>query len=432
MRWVSVGVNPHGRAGVVRPGDVLLSLARDNLPMSEDDLEQARAAFLQGLQALEAGHWQTAEGHFEQALERAPGRISVMQNLGITRVRLKRYAEAEPLLHAALAAEPEQLGAWLALAEAQLELARFEAAASSFERCFALGEASATLRARHAQCLARLGRMPDAVRAYQEALKRDPNHTSALTELGSLYREAGQFEQAAACFQRALDHGADPEVVAYFLAAVTHPADAPAPPRQYVRELFDQYAEEFDAHLVGQLGYQGHQLLINRLPPEAGSRFPRVLDLGCGTGLCGAHVHTRAGHLTGVDISPAMIDKARQRALYNELHVGDIHDFLAMPQEPYDLVLAADVFIYVGALDQAFGLLAARMRAGSWLAFTVESAAPDQTVALLPSLRYAHSLAYLRDLARRHGYDVVAVRDETIRCDQRHPVSGQFVYLQRR
>jgi predicted TPR repeat methyltransferase len=400
--------------------------------MSADPLEQAKAAFLQGLHTLEAGDWQTAEGHFERALELAPGRVSVMQNLGITRVKLQRYAEAEPLLRATLAAEPDQAGAWLALAEAQMALARFEAAARSFEHCLALGETSAALHAQHAQCLARLGRIPEAMQAYQEALKLDANHTRTLTELGGLYREAGQFEQAATCFQRALDSGGDPEVLTYFLAAVTHKEGVATPPQQYVKQLFDDYADEFDAHLVQQLGYQGHQLLIDRLPPEAGPRFHRVLDMGCGTGLCGAHVRARADHLSGVDISPAMVDKARLRAVYDTLQVGDIHDFLATPQAPYDLVLAADVFIYVGALEQVFGLLATRMRQGSWLAFTVEDAAPGQTVQLLPSLRYAHSPAYLQELAQRHGYDMVSSHEEAIRFDQERPVHGRYVYLRRR
>lgn len=400
--------------------------------MSADHLEQAKAAFLQGLQTLEAGDWQTAESHFERALELAPGRISVMQNLGITRVRLQRYAEAEPLLRAALAAEPDQAGGWLALAEAQLALSHLEAAVHSFERGFALAAASATLHAQHAQSLARLGRIPEAMQAYQEALQRDPNHTATLTELGGLYREAGQFKQAAACFQRALDSGGDPDILGYFLAAVTHGSGVSTPPQQYVRQLFDDYADEFDAHLVKQLRYQGHQLLIARLPSEAGPRFPRVLDLGCGTGLCGAHVRARVDHLTGVDIAPAMVAKARQRAVYDALHVADIHDFLATAQEPYDLVLAADVFIYVGALEQAFGLLAQRMRAGSWLAFTVEDAAPGQTVQLLPSLRYAHSPNYLQELARQHGYDMLSTHEEAIRFDQQRPVNGRYVYLRRR
>lgn len=428
---MSARVNPHETIAVVRYGTSSTS-GPDNSCMSADPLEQAKAAFLQGLHTLEAGDWPAAESHFERALALAPGRISVMQNLGITRVKLQRYAEAEPLLRAALAAEPDQAGAWLALAEAQQGLERFDAAISSLERCFALGSDTATLRAQYAQCLARLGRIPEAMQAYQDALQRDANHTATLTELGGLYREAGQFEQAAACFQRALDSGGDPEVLRYFLAAVTHKEDVASPPQQYVRQLFDDYAEAFDTHLVQQLGYQGHQLLIDRLPPEAGPRFPRVLDLGCGTGLCGAHVRARADHLSGVDISPAMVDKARRRAVYDALHVGDIHDFLVTAQEPYDLVLAADVFIYVGALEQVFGLLATRMRKGGWLAFTVEDAAPGQTVQLLPSLRYAHSPAYLQELAQRHGYDMVSSHEEAIRFDQQRPVHGRYVYLKQR
>ncbi len=417
---------------MTRPGDALLFPATDNLPMTDDDLERAKASFLQGLQSFEVGDWPTAEHHFEQALAQAPGRISVMQNLGITRVRLRRYAEAEPLLRDTLAAEPEHADVWQALAQTQLELHQFGAAATSYARCFALGIESATLRAQYAQCLLRQGRVAEAEHAYLEALKRDARHTAALTELGGLYREAGQFEQAAACFQRALDNGGDPEILGYFLAAVKHTDGVSTPPQQYVRQLFDDYANEFDAHLVKQLRYQGHQLLIDRLPPEAGPRFPRVLDLGCGTGLCGAHVRSRADHLTGVDISPAMIDKARQSAVYDTLQVGDIHDFLSTVQGPYDLVLAADVFIYVGALDQVFGLLSQRMRPGSWLAFTVEDAAPGQTVQLLPSLRYAHSLAYLQGLAQAHGYDLVASHEEAIRFDQQRPVNGRYVYLKRR
>jgi len=400
--------------------------------MSDDDLEQAKTCFLQGLQAFEAGDWRQAEAHFEQALARAPGRTSVIQNLGITRVRLGRYAEAEPLLRQALAAEPEQAGAWQALALTQLQLQRLEEACTSYARCFALGLTSAELYAQYAQCLTRLGRIDQALHAYQDALACDANHIAALTELGSLYRETGRYDKAAHCFRQALDQGADPDIVGYFLAAVTKQDGVSTPPRQYVRQLFDEYADEFDAHLVKQLGYRGHQALIDRLPPAAGPRFSRALDLGCGTGLCGACVRSRVDDLAGVDLSPAMVEKARQRAVYDTLYAGDICDFLAQPQAAYDLVLAADVFIYVGALEQVFSLLATRMLSGGWLAFTVEAAAPEQSVELLPSLRYAHSAPYLKDLAQRHGFDTMAMHDEAIRFDQQQPVQGRYVYLKRR
>ena len=131
---------------------------------------------------------------------------------------------------------------------------------------------------------------------------------------------AGHLEQARAAFLQGLH---TLEAGDWLPAAVTHRDGIATPPQQYVRQLFDDYADEFDAHPVKQLRYPGHQLWIARLPPEAAPRFPRVPEPGCGTGPCGAHVRSRAGHLSGVDTSPAMVDKARQRSVYDTLQVAD-------------------------------------------------------------------------------------------------------------
>ena len=72
-------------------------------------------------------------------------------------------------------------------------------------------------------------------------------------------------------------------------------------------------------------------------------------------------------------------------------------------------MVAADVFGYVGALDEVFRVLAPRMPAGGAFAFTVEESQEGELV-LRPSLRYAHSEAGLRRLARVHGFDSGAVR----------------------
>lgn len=399
----------------------------DAIPM-----EQARTLFMQGLQALEQQDWPAAERHFEQALQLAPGRPSVMQNLGITRARLGRHAEAEPLLRAVLDAEPQQADTWQILAETQMALGQLEAAVRSCARCFELGTASATLHARQAQCLARLGRVDEAVHAYQQALALDGGLVEARTALGNLFRESGRYEEAADCFRQALAQGDDPELLRYYLAAVSGRDVVPAAPARYVRQLFDDYAVDFDTHLVQQLGYQGHRLLIDLLPLPQDHRYARTLDLGCGTGLCGVQVRARTTHLSGIDIAPAMIVKARERGIYDSLFAGDLHDWLASTSDHYDLVLAADVFIYVGALERAFALLAARMHPGSWLACTVEDAEGGQNLQLLPSLRYAHSMDYLRRLADDHGFNIVVAREHAIRCDQQRPVPGRYVYMQRR
>jgi predicted TPR repeat methyltransferase len=129
----------------------------------------------------------------------------------------------------------------------------------------------------------------------------------------------------------------------------------------------------------------------------------------------------------------------------------------------FDLVVAADVLIYIG--DPA-PLLAAAQRAmqQGLLAFTVEladtlpAAATGADVAdaadaadaaataatagsdagdgqaswqLLPSLRYAHRPAVLLQLARAHGFEPVLVETAPVRYDQGRPVPGLYLVLRR-
>ena len=101
--------------------------------------------------------------------------------------------------------------------------------------------------------------------------------------------------------------------------------DAPgALPQAYVARLFDDYAPRFDKHLIKNLGYRAPALIADALSAIApGRRFASALDLGCGTGLMGEALRERVDHLTGVDLSAAMIAKARERGIYDRLAVGD-------------------------------------------------------------------------------------------------------------
>ena len=98
-----------------------------------------------------------------------------------------------------------------------------------------------------------------------------------------------------------------------------------------------------------------------------------------------------------------MVNKTRQLGIYDSLHAQDVVDFLHQTSEQADLVLAADVFIYVGTLDAVFEALSPRVLSGAWLAFTVEEADPGFDVQLHSTLRYSHALSYLQGLAVRQG-----------------------------
>lgn len=399
--------------------------------MSTDPVEEARAAFMQGTAAFSEQRFDDAAQAFAYALERAPGRPSIILNLGVTRLHQDLPEQALPLLEAATAALPDASDAWSALALAQHRLGQWAESAASHNRALSLGADSAALRLRLAESLSRLGATASAIEHYEKALAWDETLVEAWSALGDVLRESGQLERAAHCYQRALDLGADAALHGYYLAALRPHAPLVVAPRTYVQTLFDGYAGDFEEHLVGQLGYQGHRVLIEQLPPACPAWAARALDLGCGTGLCGPLLRPRSGHLTGVDLSPAMLEKARARAVYDELDINDIHDHLSNAGAAYDLIVAADVFIYVGPLERAFALMSQRLRPGGWLAFTVEEATDGPGVQLLPSLRYAHRDDYLRNLAQIHGLAVQRLVDAPIRFHQHRPIAGRYVYMQK-
>jgi len=158
--------------------------------------------------------------------------------------------------------------------------------------------------------------------------------------------------------------------------------------------------------------------------------FRSALDLGCGTGLCAPYLKPLTGELTGVDLSRQMLEKARALGLYERLVHADIVSHMTQTDERHDLVTAADVFIYVGDLAPVFSALDRVLEPGGIFCFSAETAADENAdFELLPSLRYAHSERYLRELAARHGLRVARLVRSPIRDDQREPIAGMFVYL---
>ncbi|RZL88132.1 MAG: methyltransferase domain-containing protein, partial [Variovorax sp.] len=243
---------------------------------------------------------------------------------------------------------------------------------------------------------------------------------------------------------KAIALGADPQLHRYYLAAVRSGAQADgagaagapsAPPRAYVESLFDQYAADFDQHLVHTLGYRGHERLIDAVMQLGPRQYAAALDLGCGTGLCGPLLRRVAARVDGVDLSAAMIEKARALGVYDELAHADVAEYLASPERaanPVELVVAADVFIYVGRLEAVFEGVARVLAPGGAFCFTVEAVPEGQDVVLLPSLRYAHSAGYLRALAARFGFDVARLLRAPLREDQHESQPAIYASLVRR
>ena len=163
------------------------------------------------------------------------------------------------------------------------------------------------------------------------------------------------------------------------------------------------------------------------------ARFGTMLDLGCGTGLAGAAFRPHVDWLVGVDLSPKMVEVARQKGLYDKLAVGDIAAYLGEERAAnaqHHLVIAADVFAYVGDLPDVCASVAAVMAPGGMFAFTVETHDGDGAI-VGAKMRYAHGEKFVRDVVRDAGFSVVELMRASSRTENRVPVPGLLVVARR-
>ena len=187
-------------------------------------------------------------------------------------------------------------------------------------------------------------------------------------------------------------------------------------PPAYVARLFNDYAPRFDVHLIKNLGYRAPALIADGLSAAAPDRrFASALDFGCGTGLMGEALRDRVDHLTGVDLAPGMIAKARQRGAYDELKVGDAVAMLTSePRGTFDLIVAADALVYIGDLAPLFAAVGMALTPDGLFAFSVETCEGDE-FRLEPTMRFAHGRLYVETKAREAGLRPLLIRSESTR-----------------
>lgn len=168
------------------------------------------------------------------------------------------------------------------------------------------------------------GQPEEAIAAFRAALRGGADDADAFTNLGDTLNAQGRPEEALAAYRSALALKPDSPDLQHLLAALTGARGATTSPASFVRKLFDEYAGRFDEHLVGQLGYRVPELFLEAVVAVAPGRQFDILDLGCGTGLCGVQFRPLARSLTAVDLAPGMIAKAAARGIYDRLITGDV------------------------------------------------------------------------------------------------------------
>jgi predicted TPR repeat methyltransferase len=283
------------------------------------------------------------------------------------------------------------------------------------------------------------GKLDEAVASFRKAISLHPNYAEAFGNLGSAFQSQGKLAESLGCFKQQVRITPENIVAQHHVSSLLGNNTERAP-AEYVEKVFDAYADTFDSHLVQMLKYDIPEKIAALVTQHSNPPIEkwRVLDLGCGTGLIGLVVKPYAGQLVGVDLSSKMLKKAQERNLYDRLECLDLLGMMQIETpSSYELIIAADVFVYLGKLDEIVGEIKRLLCPGGIFAFSVEemhsssiedeSQSTSQGYQLGVSGRYAHSRSYIVNLALTHGFQMLEMVATQIRIEGGNPVNGYMV-----
>lgn len=404
--------------------DEAMVLCRQRLAEAPDDVDvlQLLAQVL-----LRLGNGALATLMLEQALRSRGDEPGLLVELGSALAMTGAAADAAGAFERALAADPSSTRAFFGL----LELDRIDALERWFSDLARSRPEDPLPQFALANLLLETGREASARESFDRAVALDPSFRRRHASLGSTLAIRGQEARAGRMYRWGLALNPDDAELKHLLHALEGGAGPDRASDAYVAEYFDAFAGSFDEVLVNHLDYRAPQLIeraLRRWLPESGRTDLSVLDAGCGTGLCGPLLRPFARRLVGVDLSARMLQVAEASGAYDELRQDELVRALEAEPGAYDVIVAADVLVYFGSLDELLGAVAAALRGPGLVALTVERQDGDEFV-LRPSGRYAHSADYLRTAAARAGLTTLEIEESDLRLDGDRPVAGYGVVL---
>lgn len=344
-----------------------------------------------------------AISHYKFCLELNPNFLIAMQNLGMLLVEIKNFQEALPYL--------------VKVYTEDLEI----------QKNFVFIE-------QLANCYLQSGDIPNAIENLKHAINVDPTQETAHHNLAILYLRNQQHNLAIKHFNLTLQLNPNNQTALHMLAALmkNNPQQAPI---EYIVNLFDQYADYYTNHVNQKLNYNLPIIFRNLYAKYAnGITAKNVLDLGCGTGLCGIYFRDASINLIGVDISINMLLQAKNHA-YDLLIEANLQKNSIFINNYFDLIIAADVLPYFGDLNnifQQFKLLLQKNNASSMLLFNIELNEHQNTkdFELQTSGRYSHNLNYIQQLAKFFDFSIIENNKQIIRTHNDQPLIGLTFLLQ--
>ena len=351
---------------------------------------------------------------------------------GNSLLKVNKFSEAKLLFEQALELKPDFVDALTSLAIAEHGLGNLNHAVRLYKDAVATDPNSALENENKILSVIYYfsqNNIQEALEILTVLIEKSPVDALLYNMLGGCLASIGQTEMAIVNYQKALDLEPEYAIPRHMLNSLTGHTSK-EPPKEYVKNLFDDYAHRFNDSLVNNLQYN-LPFIIKELILELNKdklEFNNVIDLGCGTGLAGKNLRDISTNLTGVDVSKNMISEAEKLDIYDKLLVGDIVEELSLMEDKFDLLIALDVLIYVGDVKSIFQAVRKRCKINSLFVFSVEIQ-DSNGYSLLKSSRYAHSDKYIKDQAAEL-FKLVDSKDVRLRKEGNNWINGKVFVFQ--
>lgn len=410
-------------------------------------------------------NYQQAVQMYQQCLNLRPDYVDAYYNLGLAYAKLQQYSQAEQAFNAVLTLKPDHAGALFQIALLMMLQEKYSQALSYYQQLAAQFPYHFETQSNMATCYLKLGDLVQAEQHYLAANQINNNDQQVLFNLGVIAMQQQQLNKAIDFYQQVVALNADHLEAEHNLAfaylamqqkdlallhfqqvqrldpnnisvqhtinILTQKKDITTSPPDYVRALFNSYADHYDAHLKEVLQYHVPAELYRLYTAQLKTKKSlRILDLGCGTGMSGEAFQALAASLTGVDIAENMLALAKQKNIYDELIQSDILPYLQQQQNKFDLILAADVLVYYGELNELFQNVYTALTASGCFLFNVENSELENFV-MLPSGRFAHRADYIQELAQNLGFKILKQTMRPLRLQNQRSVQGHIFLLQK-
>jgi len=388
----------------------------------------ARIFMLAGVMAEKSGNVKGAFEALRKSVAIAPDWGPGLLELALLLARQNQFQEAVETAEKVAALEPKNLVVLASVVDIAHRASHTEMAVRHLRRGLELVPGDVQLRRLLARDLSSLGQYVEALEVWSGLIAEDAKDTEAIMGRVLTLLAVGKPAQAIPDTTTLLELAPGDSVYAYY-NALAHGITPPHQPIELSRQLFDNVAETFTQHLVGNLNYRLPQIVAAKILARYPEKQLSVLDLGCGTGLLGAHLGRIDGFLIGVELSTKMIEQATRHHVYDRFHAVNLIDAVhATPASIYEVITALDVFVYIGDLEEIIPNAHRILLPAGDFYFSCEAAPEDgPDLVLQANGRYAHKRSHVQALCKQAGFEQVEIEDLTLRYEGGQPVQGFLV-----